>query len=144
MALKFTRSNVELEILSRQLCQILGFDQCRFSSGNGVQLPLRIEASHEVDLDAGLHSIFVYTDVVEHTVIGDTLAPILRIVKIAGKYGRQSTATYNAPLYQPVKTNRFDVITLKMASQTGHPILFNRGQAIVTLHFRPRRRRLLP
>ena len=145
MAIKLTRPLVEVQILSKPLCEILGFDQCTFSAGNNLdQLPKRIEASHEVDLDAGLHSIFVYTDLVEHTVIGDTLAPILRIVKVAGKHGRQSTATYNAPLYQPVKTNRFDVVTIKMASQTGEPILFNRGQAIVTLHFRPRRRRLLP
>ena len=49
--------------------------------------PFHIEASDVVDMTQGFNTLYVYTDVVESRVVGDTLAPLLRSIPISGRHG---------------------------------------------------------
>ena len=46
-----------------------------------------VTGSNVCDLQCGFYSLFVYCDVMEHVVVGDVKAPLLRTVNITGKEG---------------------------------------------------------
>ncbi len=46
-----------------------------------------VRASSIVDLRRGLDSLYVYSSIVEPRIVGDKIAPLLRIVPITGKHG---------------------------------------------------------
>ncbi|RWS04209.1 uncharacterized protein B4U79_11400 [Dinothrombium tinctorium] len=53
-----------------------------------------VEAKRPYDLSAGIHSLFVYSDIVEPTFVGDTYAQLLRTVKIPRvDFGEQCVIT---------------------------------------------------
>jgi len=80
----------------------------------------------------------VYTDIIEPRVVGDTLAPLLRLVP-RGTYGEDSVETFKNIEYIPLRTKYFSTIEIDIRDDTGRPIPFERGKVVVTLHFRQRR-----
>jgi len=72
----------------------------------------------------------------EHIPVGDTKAPLLRIVHTASKSGDIVHMIYEKPLYVPLQQKNFDSIEIDIRSDTGNPIPFEYGKVIVTLHFR--------
>ena len=40
-----------------------------------------------INLEAGLTSLYVYSDVIEAQIIGDSMVPLLRIISVEGKDG---------------------------------------------------------
>ena len=88
------------------------------------------------NVDQGLYSLYVYTDLVEEQVIGDTRAPLLRIVPVEGKHGDFVTKTYERPQYVPVEKTLIDSIQIDLRDDIGHKIHFEGGKVVITLHFR--------
>ena len=66
--------------LSPPLARLLGFDMTDIPYG-------RNKRSRVSDLDQGFSSLYVYCNVVQPTVVGDTFVPLLRIVPVEGKTG---------------------------------------------------------
>ena len=62
------------------------------------------------DLDASVHVLYIYTDVVESIPVGDTEAPLLRIVDASGQSGDTIHRIYNPPRYLPISRRGFDSI----------------------------------
>jgi hypothetical protein len=87
------------------------------------------------DTSGGMYHIFVYSDIVEPQIVGDTLAPLLRMVNIGGIEGQAVTQTFR-PFYVPVSRLEFDTIEILLCNEFGEEIQFEKGQSIVTLHFR--------
>ena len=105
-------------------------------------ISFRILNSHEanlpIDLNGGLYSIYLYTDIVADQMIGDAFAPLLRIVHIdKQKCGDIVTRTYQSPNFVKVKRKNFDTIDMHIRRDTGEKISFQRGKVIVKLCFRP-------
>lgn len=98
-----------------------------------------ILAPYIVDMDAGLHSVFVYSDVVTNTIVGDSKAPLLRIISAKGKDGETVDTEFSRPHYMPVASSEIQTIEINIMDELGNPIRFERGKIHVTLHFRPRR-----
>ena len=48
---------------------------------------LSYTASHVCDLNRGLYSLYVYCGIVEPVIMGDVMAPLLRVVNVGGKEG---------------------------------------------------------
>lgn len=120
-----TNSVVEL---SKSLKEILGFknevldnDQC----GNCA-----------VDMRHGINSLYVYSDVVEHRIVGDASVPLLRTVPAIGKAGDIQAVTFTNVYYLPVSQRNFDSIRVYICDDTGELVSFEGGRSIVTLHFR--------
>ena len=85
-------------------------------------------------------SLYVYCDVIEPRVVGDSQTPLLRIVPAKGKYGELITQTYENIHYIRVQTKTFQTIEINIRERTGSKVPFESGTLNVTLHFRQRKR----
>ena len=74
----------QLVFASQDLCSILGFSQSVWFSSKG---PHRSEFPMDI---LRFHSVMVYTDIVEFSIIGDTKAPILRCFPFINKSQRDA------------------------------------------------------
>lgn len=98
------------------LQNMLGLSQARY--GNGIH-----EGDRVIDIRQGFYSLYVYCNVVEPHMVGDTLAPLLRIVPIRGKDGDMITRTYENIFYQPVQQKHFDTVELVIRDDTGRRVI---------------------
>ena len=79
----------------------------------------------------------VYTNIVEEQHVGEFLVPLLRTVKIGGRYGDLITFSYNHLHYVPVNKQRIQDIQIELKTDLNTPIRFTYGKTICKLHFRP-------
>jgi len=128
----FNTSARVLFMMSQKLATILGFDD---------HIQIETHGKDTVGLNApdilgGMHHIFVYCDIIERQVVGDSYVPLLRMVNIKGAEGAAVTETIR-PYYLPVCISDFDTISIELCSEYGEKIPFDYGQSTVVLHFRP-------
>jgi hypothetical protein len=122
--------------LSQPLRSMLGFSIGQTPLINIGSERLLWEADKVCDLNRGLSAMFVYCNVLEHVPVGDTKAPILRIVPVSRKHGDIVHNTYEKPLYVPLQQKNFDSIEIDIRTDAGTPVPFEYGKVLVTLHFR--------
>ena len=136
-------SNVKREItftLYGDLPDILGFgagtgDSSSTSLASSTRLIL-VRGYSIVDLRRGLVSLYVYSSIVEPHIVGDNIAPLLRIVPITGSHGEMVTARFDHVQYIPLLSREFGSVEIEIRYDTGRPVPFERGKVTVTLHFR--------
>ena len=116
---------------SDQLQRILAIEPFTFSDAE-----MTVKSSNTCDIEGGLHAIYVYCDVLECVPVGDTVAPLLRIVQVNGVQGEMTHIQYDQPRYAPLQKKKFDTIEIDIRDDAGEKILFDSGKLIVTLHFR--------
>ena len=92
-----------------------------------------------VDLRRGFESLYVYSSIVEPRIVGDKIAPLLRIVPITGRHGEMVAARFDHVQYMPVLSREFEAVEIEIRDDTGRPVPFERGKVTVTLHLRRRR-----
>ena len=114
--------------LDKNLLAILGYESNTKVPGIASLGPV---------LDRGIYSLFVYCDVCREVRVGNSLVPLLRNVSYTkGNYGDHITMSYDYPLYVPLSRRYIDSIEIKIADDTGEPVPFEEGKAVLTLHFR--------
>ena len=124
-------------MLYGDLPDILGF-----GTGNGVVIRTSLDrktltqGDAIVDFRRGFESLYVYSSIVEPRIVGDKIAPLLRIVPISGRHGEMVTARFDHVQYIPVLSREFGSIETEIRDDTGRPVPFERGKVTVTLHFR--------
>ena len=119
------------------LPDILGFE----SGGSNSSLAsaarsMFVRAHSIVDLRRGFESLYVYSSIVEPRIVGDKIAPLLRIVPISGRHGEMVTARFDHVQYIPLLSREFGSVETEIRDDTGRPVPFERGKVTVTLHFR--------
>ena len=107
--------------LSPPLARLLGFDMTDIPYG-------RNKGSRLSDLAQGFSSLYVYFNVVQPTVVGDSFVPLLKIVPVEGKTGHTVTRTYQNIQYLPVQANNFETVEIQIAKDTGELVPFERGK----------------
>lgn len=92
------------------------------------------------NLNGGIQSIYVYTDIVAHSIVGDSLSQVLRVVDGPQKenFGEEVVARYVKPYYMPVQSKEFQKIEILLKDNLGELIRFNYGSVFIVLHFRKR------
>jgi hypothetical protein len=116
--------------MSRALADMLGFD----SAG-----PYRkgiFPANRTFDINANLRMIYVYSDIVSYSSVGDTKVPLLRVIDTQGSYGQMVSTTFTHPHYVPLARNDLETIDIHINQELGRSVPFEFGKAVVTLHFR--------
>ena len=98
-----------------------------------------VRAYSIVDLRRGFESLYVYSSIVEPRIVGDKIAPLLRIVPITGRHGEMVAARFDHVQYMPVLSREFEAVETEIRDDTGRPVPFERGKVTVTLHLRRRR-----
>lgn len=118
---------------TEKLSKIIGIENAR---DDGISEVLITKSRQAADIEGGLHALYVYCDLLECVPVGDTMAPLLRIVQVSGSRGDMSHIQYDQPRYVPLQKKTFDSVEIDIRDDIGDPIPFDSGKLIVTLHFR--------
>ena len=78
-------------------------------------------APYIVDLRRGFESLYVYSSIVEPRIVGDKIAPLLRIVPIAGSHGEMVTTRFDHVQYIPLLSREFGSVETEIRDDTGRP-----------------------
>ena len=97
--------------------------------------PFHNEADGVVSMTRGIDTIYVYTDVVESRIMGDSLAPLLRALPISGRHGDTVSDRFTNIHYVPLMYSHFHLIEVDIRDDTGRRVPFEYGRVMVTLHF---------
>ena len=85
----------------------------------------------------GLSTVYVYTDIIKHQIVGETATPLLRIINWNRRTNEDNTAlTFEQLYFIPLKNSQFDVINILLLDDTGREIAFEYGKVVVVLEFR--------
>ena len=109
------------------------------SMPSGSSYPFHIEADNVVDMTQGFNTLYVYTDVVESRIVGDTLALLLRSIPISGRHGDRVSERFTNVHYVPLLRSNFHSIEVDIRDDMGRRVPFEYGRVTVTLHFRRRK-----
>ena len=115
--------------LSPTLQRMLGMHEAYLSKGSH-------QGVHVVDVNQGFYSLYVYCNLIEPWLVGDSRAPLLCIVPIEGHGGQMITKTYQHIHYLPLLQKHFRTIEIDIKKDTGERVPFELGKLVVTLHFR--------
>lgn len=122
--------------LSPALMKVLGF-QTFSRSDNLLQFPsVAIIAQDEPSLRVNPLLAYVYCDLIEPVVVGDTKVPLLRTAIIDGHVDQLINHIYPTPIYAPLQRKTFNTVEINIMSDTGEPMPFISGKSVVVLHFR--------
>jgi len=127
---------VSLEF-SSDLAIMLGFEANR-RYVNGLRREIR--AKKPLHLSAKIDNVYIYCDLLEHAMVGDTKTPLLRIVNrktdVRQPYDSIEHATFNPVQYVPLQKKCFDTVTIQLMTDFGQPMPFVPGISLVVLEFR--------
>ena len=96
----------------------------------------KIIAPYCMDLNRGLHTFFIYCDVVEYQLVGDASVPLIRTIPANGKNGEVVVNSFNNIHYVGLGRSTFQEIHIHITDETGKKVPFERGRVVVKLHFR--------
>ena len=113
----------------KPLSIILGF------GGKDVMLKKTTESPYVADLTT-VSTIYVYCDIVQPQIVGDTSAQLLKSIPAEGKFGDIIAKTFTNIQYVPIRTKSFEAVEVLLRNDTGDPVPFERGKVVITLHFR--------
>jgi len=115
---------------SEALSAILGFEPIEFQKSHVYH------TTFSPDIRAGMHSMFIYCDLVEHQFVGDKKAPLLRELPLLGEEGKPVVQSFALPFYVPLHVSSLDTVHIRVADESGHNIPFQKGPLTVTLQIR--------
>ena len=121
---------------SPSLESILGLSPNQNPLVNTTKQSTTIKGNFACDLEAGIHALYVYCDLLHYSHVGDIKAPLLRVVPCEGEPDSVITRYYERPRDVPVKKKSFDSIHIAIRDDLGDKIQFENGKVLVTLHFR--------
>ena len=109
------------------LARLLGFchDVTYFETSTLAESKMRFRSL--------IRSIYVYCDLAEHVPVGDTKAPLLRIVNRTSKGNEIVHETFNPVLYVPLQKKYFDSVEINLVTYGGIPVPFMFGKSFVVL-----------
>ena len=122
-------SDIEIE-LSQCLLNILGFEHRVYGIGTH-------QADRWCDVTEGFSALFIYSSVCRPQILGNTVAPLLRIIPVdsmSDNYNR--TVSFRHVQYRPVVSTPTRHIEIDIRRDTGEPVSFQIGKFVATLHFK--------
>ena len=112
-----------------QLAKMSGF------GGGDIKIRKSKESPYVAKL-YGITSIYVYCNIVQPQIVGNTSVPLQRTIPVTRNSGDVITKTFTNIQYVPVQTKSFEDIEILLRTDTGDPVPFEHGKAIATLFFR--------
>lgn len=80
--------------------------------------------------------MFVYTDIIEHQIVGRAQAPLLRTFKTEGVHGEITAVSFQNLHYKTVAKKEFGSIEVRITDGDGKDVDFSAGDVTLILHFR--------
>ena len=110
---------------------MLGFKEKVFSKTTVAEYP--------PDLRAGIDNLYVYCDLCQPQIVGDTMEPLLRILPVIGNYGDVIHRVFSAPHYIGVLHRDFSAVRISIKTDRNENVPFAFGKTVAKLHFRRKR-----
>ena len=82
------------------------------------------QADSVVDMAQGFYALYVYTNLVEPRVVGDSVGPLLRIVPLEGKHGGMVSKSFDNVQYVPVLHKEFGTVEIDIRDDAGRSVPF--------------------
>lgn len=114
------------------LANMLGFTERHFRKGSHI-------STYPLELDAGITQIFVYCDIVQSHFVGDTYAPLLRVLPVSNEHNTQVIKYFDKVVYFPLRKLYIDTIEIELRTSSGQKIIFTGGKTCVLLSFRQKK-----
>ena len=89
-----------------------------------------------MNLNRGIHDIYVNSDVIQTKLVGDSSMPLLSGVHLHSVFGEMAFKEYSSPVYTPLAKHVFYTIEKYITDSTGRPVPFTSGKTTVLLHFK--------
>ena len=105
----------------KPLSIILGFGE------KDVMLKKTTESPYVADLTT-ISTIYVYCDIVQPQIVGDTSTQLLKSIPAEGKFGDIIAKTFTNIQYVPIRTKSFETVEVLLRNDTGDPVPFERGK----------------
>lgn len=122
--------------------RILGFDDGFALTTNKIENNTFGGAYHASLSNAIPDQMFIYCDICLPNFVGDTQAPLLRIVTLDRPqytFGTNTVRQFAPPLYVPLLQQSFQSIVIDIKTSYGQRYPFSQGTLISTLHFKNNR-----
>ena len=119
-------------LITGDIATTLGFEQ-------DTVIEKETLSPYVADVNGGLSSMYIYTDIVDAQFVGDVKVPLLRIVNTQGNYGDNVDVSFRYMQYVPIKMKSFQTIEINIKDDNNENVSFGFGKSIVTLHFKQSR-----
>ena len=95
-------------------------------------------AHKPAEINAGFNSMYIYTDIVQHSSVGDAYAQLLRNIPVKEnvKWGEAVHVPFDKPHLIPVQSRNFDTIQIDISDDAGRIIPFESGRVLIKLLFK--------
>lgn len=123
-------TQIESVYFTPQLGYVMGYDDGDRLRGYGNR------AKHAPEMSGGIHHMYVYSNITESVVVGDTVASLMRVVTISGEHGTQVEETYDNPFLIRVVNQSIISITVDIRTANGRSFPFDWGDVILVLMFK--------
>lgn len=119
--------------ISDKLANVLGFEIGKLPEGRRLH-----SGEKPARLDHIAKTAYVYCDLIEPVLVGDTKTQLLRTVNMdSGAHGVVNHI-YTLPIYIPIQKKQFSTVEINIMTDTGEPVPFTSGRSVIVLHFRRR------
>ena len=112
---------------------ILGYEESKLNKPEGL-------AKYPVDIYGSNHALYVYTNIIKESFVGNQKSQILRIIPLEKNINNDEvimkSKSFNPILFFPLRMHSFDMIEIEIRDATGRYIVFESGRVIVTLMFK--------
>lgn len=146
------KPNEGLTFESEQIPSLLGLSSVKdnFYEGRhvGFKIPFLPDNVHRgvypVDMTSGVQFVFVYLDIIDYQHLGDTKAPLLKVIDTDLRLKNGSVCSiepthrkvFSNLEYKTLLTNTIKSIKVELRTETGHLVPFaGTGKVLLTLQF---------
>ena len=134
-SLKLNPGKITQVQISEKLKYMLGFEYDKFFIS-------RTLAKYLPDMKNGFYSLYVYCDLVDPQIVGNSVVPLLRHVHVSGLHGEIIEKIFQSPHYLPVIKKEIDRIKIEIKDDRYQFVPFDFGKVVAKLHFRKKHRKL--
>lgn len=113
---------------SKKLGYILGFTDLNVTKNQLADYP--------VDMRAGMDALYVYCDILDLSMVGDSMQPLLRAIPCKGEFGEIVHLEFTHLHYVPLLYKQFSSIGISIKDDLSHRVAFKFGKSVLKLHFR--------
>jgi hypothetical protein len=135
-----TDSNINQIELTPDIAELMGFNSIviyEFYNMDELIGGATITAENKaVNFEFYIEAIYVYCDIVEKQMVGNVMAPLLRIVEVQGHHMDIICKTYDSPHFVPILIKDISSIEINIKNDINQLIDFRYGKVIIKLQFR--------
>ena len=127
-----------IEIPSQKLQNYLGLNRSSLNADPSSE-NTRKYSTEPCDFENETVHLYVYTNIIKNSQIGNIFAPVLRIVNIEEEHTSKTDyihRIYEKPQYHPLSFSNINEIEIKLCNTEGETVNFFQGDTVVALHFR--------